>query len=80
MTDKIAAVQAGDESLVALDNAVDKMLMAMREISDMLPTVNAETPAETTAKAKMQDILDTALMPYSADFVEALTTFEGDEE
>jgi hypothetical protein len=80
IADKIASAQVGDESLHALDNAVDKAALALKTISDMLPTVGADTPKEAEAKAKMQEILDQALLPYMADFMEAMAPFEGDEE
>ena len=80
IADKIASAQVGDESLHALDTAVDKAALALKTISDMLPTVSADNPKETEAKAKMQEILDQALLPYMADFMEALATFEGEEE
>jgi len=80
MANKIAAEQVGDESLQALDNAVDKAALALKTINDMIATVKAETPKEVEAKAKMEDILETALLPYMADFMEALQVFEGEEE
>ena len=80
MANKIAAEQVGDESLTALDNAVDKAALALKTINDMIATVKAETPQEIEAKAKMEDILETALLPYMADFMEALQAFEGEEE
>jgi len=80
MANKIAAEQVGDESLHALDNAVDKAALALKTINDMLPTVKAENPKEEAAKAKMEDLLETALLPYMAEFMEALGAFEGEEE
>ena len=80
LADKIAAEQVGDESLAALDAAVDRAALALKTIHDMIATVKAETPKEEAAKAEMQEILETALMPYMADFMAALEAFEGEEE
>lgn len=80
IVDKIAAEQVGDESLAAVDAAVDRAALALQAIGEALQTIKAETPQEKQAKDKMQDIFDTALMPYMADFIEALTAFEGEEE
>ena len=79
IADKIAAEQVGDDSLALLDAAADKMFEALSSMSETVQTVKGETPEEVAAIKKMQDLMETALIPYASDFLDALGVFEGEE-
>jgi len=74
MTDKVA--ESVKDPLVVLDSAVDSLVASIQEMSEVLPLVKSLTPQQKSAIDKVQDIIDTALSPYTADIIEVLEIFE----
>ena len=81
MTERVAAGKGDvDEALNAVDEGIDIIISAIELISENLPKVMTNTPEETSAKESIQEILDTAVAPYTADIIEKLEIFEKEEK
>ena len=69
-----------DENLVIVDQAVDSIIAAIQTLDETLSMVEADNDEQKNAIVKVQDLLDTAIVPYMGDIVKALDVFEGEEE
>lgn len=73
---------APDESdpLSMLDQGVDMVVAGLSVISEVLPQIKPENAKEKKALKEMQDLADTGVGPYFADFVKALEKGFGKSE
>lgn len=78
MADRIAQ-EENDDPLVQVDMAVDALISAIETISEQLPKVQADTPAQKDAVEKVTDLMETAIAPYTLDIAKALDAFETDK-
>jgi len=79
MVNRVAALRIAeeeeDEALVHVDQAVTAIIASLMAIEENLPNVKADTVAERAAIDGAQDLLDTALKPYTADLAKMLDVF-----
>ena len=64
-----------DEALSNVDQALDAMLAAVKTLADNLPQIKVENVPQKAAVDTVQDLLDTALVPYLADVLKAMQVF-----
>lgn len=77
MAQRIAA-DNDDKALVNVDQAVDDLIALLTELDENLTEIQADTPEQKKAVKGMQDILETALAPYTADFAKLMDAFTGE--
>ena len=78
MANKIA--EENDENLVIVDQAVDSIIAAIQTLDETLPNVDADNDEQKNAIVKIQELLDTAIVPYMGDIVKELDVFEAQED
>jgi len=84
MADKVAddvtspsvAPKSDNPALDMIDDELDKILFSIKAIEDALPGVETANADQEKAKAKIQDLFETAINPYIADVLEAFNVFE----
>ena len=67
-SDEEAAIEKADQ-------AVDKMIMALEELSDNISRIQPQTEDQKKSVSEIQDIMETALTPYLGDIVEKMDRF-----
>ena len=70
-----AKADSDDEALSNVDQALDAMLAAVKTLADNLPQIKVENVPQKAAVDTVQDLLDTALVPYLADVLKAMQVF-----
>jgi len=80
MAERVA--QAADSenheaALANVDEAVDNIIAAIKVLDENLPKVKVENVPQRAARDVIQETLDAAIKPYTADIVKALEIFGG---
>lgn len=81
--DNVIVAKAGGDmnGLEQVDMGVDSIIKGVEQINAGLKMLTAldMTPAEKAVLAKVKDLVDTAIAPYTADMMEILDSLEGKE-
>ena len=64
-----------DEALSNVDQALDAMMAAIKVLQDNLPQIKVENVPQKAAVDTVQDLLDTAIVPYYSDVLKAMQVF-----
>lgn len=82
MTENVAAdekqMMPSDSDDVAhanVDQALDNMIAAIEILQENLPKIKIENVPQKAAVDAAQDLLATAVAPYTADMIKVLSTF-----
>lgn len=71
----IKAQPDDDNALVMIDQAIDTMIAAAQIIDENLPKVKIDGVPQQAAVDAIKDTMDSALKPYLADVVKAMSVF-----
>lgn len=69
------ATPEDDDALVKVDQALDAMIAAVKAMDDNLPKVKTDNVPQKAAVDAVQDLMDTAIKPYLADVLRAMSVF-----
>lgn len=81
MSNRIARRMMGaegerDEALENVDQAVDSLIAAIQSLYENLPHVKTDNVPQRAAIDAVQELLDEAIAPYTADLAKAMQVFE----
>ena len=68
MAEKISDEEKSD-ALINVDSALDTLIAAITALDENLPAVKTDTNEQKIAIDRVKDLLETALVPYTADIV-----------
>jgi hypothetical protein len=82
MTENVAAddkmmlpSENDDIALANVDQAMDNMIVAIDILKENLPKIKIENVPQKAAVDAVQDLLQTAVGPYTADMIKAMSIF-----
>jgi len=76
MADRIAAdVAPEDVAIENVEQAIDSIIDSLLKIEDNLPKIKPENDAQKKALEKSNDLLETALAPYTSNLVKLMDVF-----
>ena len=72
MAERIAVTEENDDAFMNVDTAIDMIVASLTTLDENLESVKTDTPQQKIALKKIRDLVDTALIPYTADVVKEM--------
>ena len=71
MAEKISDEERSD-ALINVDSALDTLVAAITALDENLPEVKTDTNEQKIAIDRVKDLIETALVPYTADIIKEI--------